>query len=131
MRPRISMRGFVRPSVGPSIGWSVRWSVGLSVGPSVLWSIPNAFFKNRENGVLRTIEHQEPIDLHSFICSFIQFIHSDPSLFVPNLFPFPSFVSLSRHLGEQVCETNYRSQEVAPLGPKEGNLLDQRSKFFS
>ena len=35
MRPRISIRGCVRPSVRPSVGRSVRPSVGPSVHPSV------------------------------------------------------------------------------------------------
>ena len=39
MRPRISIRGFVRLSVRPSVGLSIRPSVGWSVGPShnLLW----------------------------------------------------------------------------------------------
>ena len=41
MRPRISIRGCVRPSVGPS--------VRLSVGPLVR----NAFVKIAENGVMQ------------------------------------------------------------------------------
>ena len=31
MRPRISIRGFVRPSVGRSVGRSVGWSVTLEL----------------------------------------------------------------------------------------------------
>ena len=45
MRPRISIRGFVRPSVGPSVRPSVRPSVGLSVRPSVRRSVCNAYVK--------------------------------------------------------------------------------------
>ena len=45
MRPRISIRGCVRPSVGPL----VRQSIGRSVGPSVR----NAFVKIAENGVMQ------------------------------------------------------------------------------
>ena len=39
MRPRISIRGSVRPSVGPSVHPSVRRSVGPSVRPSVGWLV--------------------------------------------------------------------------------------------
>ena len=43
---RISIRGFVRPSVGLLVGPLVRWSVGplvrRSVSPLVRWSIGNA-----------------------------------------------------------------------------------------
>ena len=46
MRPRISIRGFVRPSVGPSVCWSV--------GPSV----HQAFLKYCGNVELKTRKHQ-------------------------------------------------------------------------
>ena len=46
MRPRISIRGCVRPSVGPSVRWSV--------GPSVR----QAFLKHRGNRDLRTTKYQ-------------------------------------------------------------------------
>ena len=42
MRPRISIRGFVRPSVGPSVRGSVR----------------QVFLKHRGNRDLRTTKHQ-------------------------------------------------------------------------
>ena len=45
MRPRISIRGCVRPSV--------RRSVGRSVGPSVGPLVRNAFVKIAENGVMQ------------------------------------------------------------------------------
>ena len=45
MRPRISIRGYVRPSVGPSVRWSVRWSVRPLVR--------NAFAKIAENGEMQ------------------------------------------------------------------------------
>ena len=53
MRPRISIRGCVRPSVGPSVGTSVRRSVGRSIGPSVGPLVRNAFVKIAENGVMQ------------------------------------------------------------------------------
>ena len=53
MRPRISIRGCVRPSVrpsvGPSVGPSIRRSVRPSVGPSVRWSVRNPFFSMLED----------------------------------------------------------------------------------
>ena len=50
MCPRISIKGFVHPSVGPL----VRWSVGLSVR----WSVRNPFLINCGNEDLKTIKHQ-------------------------------------------------------------------------
>ena len=41
MRPRISIRGCVRPSVGPSVGLSVGPSVGPSIGSSVGQALTN------------------------------------------------------------------------------------------
>ena len=46
MRPRISIRGFVRLSIGPSVGLSVRWSVR------------QAFLKYCGNEDFKTIKHQ-------------------------------------------------------------------------
>ena len=43
MRPRISIRGCVHPSIGRSVRPSVRWSVGRSVRPSVGLSVRNHF----------------------------------------------------------------------------------------
>ena len=48
MRPRISIRGCVRPSVRPSVRWSVGPLVRWSVGPLVR----DAFVKIAENGVM-------------------------------------------------------------------------------
>ena len=69
MRPRISIRAFVRLSVGPS--------VGRSVG--------HAFFKNRGNRVLRTTKQVNSSKFKK-ILSFSHLL--DASLFVSNLFYF-------------------------------------------
>ena len=46
MRPRVSIRGLVRPSVGPSVRPSVRWYVTLSS-------------KSMKNGLLRILNDSD------------------------------------------------------------------------
>ena len=79
MRPRISIKGFVRPSVRGSVGPWVRRSVGPSVRPSV----GHVFLKNRGNRVLRTTKQVNSSKFKK-ILSFSHLL--DASLFVSNLF---------------------------------------------
>ena len=63
MRPRISIRGCVRPSV--------RASVGRSVHPSVHPSVRNAFVKIAENGVMQDEEASDVVYTALFLFFFL------------------------------------------------------------
>ena len=78
MRPRISIRGFVRPSVRPSVCPSISWLVGPSVGPLRLCK--NHVFR-LFSATMRTYtestERQTWFEsLHYYFCRFIcLFVH--------------------------------------------------------
>ena len=59
MRPRISIRGCLRPSVGPSVRLSVRPFIRPPARPSVRPSVRNAFVKSEERKQLRRKKYGE------------------------------------------------------------------------
>ena len=69
MRPRISIRGFVRPSVGPSVGPSVRPSVGPSVRYACAKTAVFGRFRPRRDPTLNLLRDKH--DLRASITTLV------------------------------------------------------------